>query len=376
MSRDRPVISLAVMYHPSRKHLLPALADRCLPLRARLVEDPEPDSMPSPLRTAKRAWAAIAPGATHHAVLQDDVIPIADFARHLQTAVTQQPHHVIALHVMWNAPINAYFARRAAVLGSPWAHLSLHEWVPCQGLVMPAATATRLAAYLRTFPDAEKADDELVKRYCKREGLAVLATLPHLVEHLAVPSLAGNDADGVRTGAVPLGEAALPPGHFAVPAGPDSDPPEFSLRMRRSECRIRRLPEDARTDHGWVPDEPWRRVVDRVGASEEEVLADLETAAARHQFPGGILLRSVAAELWAYAWLMGRDGSRAGGVDLASTRSSLRERAIHTLITSGLFESHAVALTPDLLEAYAQLALRGVRQGISSAARQSGDQPR
>ncbi len=47
----------------------------------------EPDGAPTPLRSARLAWEAAYPGATHHLVLQDDAVPCADFRSRLTCEV-------------------------------------------------------------------------------------------------------------------------------------------------------------------------------------------------------------------------------------------------------------------------------------------------
>src|SRR4051812_27366794 len=96
-----PRISVAVMYHPAREGMLSRIAQACLPLRPVPVADPAPDAFPSPLRTAKRAWAALGADATHHLVLQDDVLLVDGFSAHLHEAVAARPHDALALYAHW-----------------------------------------------------------------------------------------------------------------------------------------------------------------------------------------------------------------------------------------------------------------------------------
>src|SRR5690606_16301712 len=140
-----PVLSVVVMHHPARGDVS-ALVRACAPLDVRVVEDADPDGPPSPLRTAKRAWAAVAPGATHHLVLQDGVTPVPGFAGLVRRAVRARPRHAVALSSNWNSPRNAYLVRAAAAAGQAWAPLGHDEWVPTLGLVLPADGALRLAA--------------------------------------------------------------------------------------------------------------------------------------------------------------------------------------------------------------------------------------
>ncbi|HCU52094.1 MAG TPA: hypothetical protein DGG94_20235 [Micromonosporaceae bacterium] len=181
------------MHHPAREHLLPPLLHACAPLRARVVTDPDPTGIPSPLRTAKHAWAAVAVGATHHLVLQDDVVLSAGFADDLRRVVRAQPQSAIALHTNWNSPENAYRVRLAATVGAPFAPLSTREWAPTLGFLLPAPLARDLAHYLARFPDEVRDDDELIVRFCRARSTPILACVPHLVDHGHAPTLAGHE---------------------------------------------------------------------------------------------------------------------------------------------------------------------------------------
>ena len=152
-------ISVAIMHHPRRADRIPSLLASCAPLAAQVIVDPDPSGTPSPLRTAKRAWAAVPDEATHHLVLQDDVRLSAGFAAHLADAIRARPRYAVALHSNWNSPQNSYLVRRAAAAGSAWAPLSHTEWIPTQGLVLPAERARDLAAFLAPISDDIRDDD-------------------------------------------------------------------------------------------------------------------------------------------------------------------------------------------------------------------------
>ncbi|HCU52095.1 MAG TPA: hypothetical protein DGG94_20240, partial [Micromonosporaceae bacterium] len=207
MGHESSWLSAVVMHHPSREHRLAELARTSAPLRLRVVSDPDPGGAPSPLRTAKVAWSAVAEGATHHLVLQDDVALPDGFARMLTEAIKHRPDAGIALYVNWNSPQNAYHARRAAALGTAWAPLSRWEYTPALGFVLPAATARGLGRYLCTLPDEVRDDDECITRFCRESGVQVFATVPNLVQHVDGPSLSGYDFHGLRRSVAFVGDA-------------------------------------------------------------------------------------------------------------------------------------------------------------------------
>lgn len=364
-----PVISAVVMHHPARGPV-DALVDACRPLDVRVVEDPDPSGPPSPLRTAKVAWAAIAPGATHHLVLQDDVTPVADFAEHLHHVVRNRDRHALALYTNWNSPHNAYLVRSAAVSGQVWAPLGHHEWVPTLGLVLPADAARRLAEHLATFPDDYRDDDEAVVTFCAKEGHPVVATVPHLLEHGNGPSLAGNAAHGPRHATVPAGARVLPvdrwstPGVDAFPARRSQARSPVAVELRDSRCTVRVLRphvgEPLEHPFGW----DWADWSWWLGADPQVVasaVADLPVPSGAAHLPGRL-----RTEVGAAAFLLGFDASHTawpGGAPSAvgpAPGAALpghaeRDAAIRTWVLSGLArpDERTVLGLPERVEASA-----------------------
>lgn len=362
-----PVISAVVMHHPARGSV-DALVDACRPLDVRVVEDPDPYGPPSPLRTAKVAWAAVAPGATHHLVLQDDVTPVAGFAEHVHHAVRNRGRHALALYTNWNSPHNAYLVRSAAVSGQVWAPLGHHEWVPTLGLVLPADAARRLAEHLATFPDDYRDDDEAVVTFCAKEGYPVVATVPHLLEHGSGPSLAGNAAHGPRHATVPAGTGALPVDRWSTP-GVDNFPSRRSqarspvaVELRDSRCTVRVLRphvgEPLEHPFGW----DWADWSWWLGADPQVVasaVADLPVPAGAAHLPSRL-----HTEIGAAAFLLGFDASHTAWPDVtpgvvgpgpSTTLPDDAERgsAIRTWVLSGLARPDAQAVLgfPDHVDA-------------------------
>ncbi|WP_264030989.1 hypothetical protein [Cellulosimicrobium sp. SH8] len=357
-----PVLSVVVMHHPARGDVSDLVA-ACAPLDVRVVEDPDPDGPPSPLRTAKRAWAAVAPGATHHLVLQDDVTPVPGFAELVLRAVRARDRHAVALYSNWNSPRNAYLVRAAAAAGQAWAPLGHDEWVPTLGLVLPAEGALRLAAHLATLPDDERDDDEAVVTFCAREGYPVVATLPHLLEHGDGPSLAGNDAHGARHATVPAGDAVDPdawdrPGLDHEPARSPATARPVAVTLERSRCTLRVLRPDAGEplEHpfgwGWDAWSWW------LGVDPAAVAHDVSVLVAGASPELGRVSRDALLELGAACWLLGHDVARTdwpppAGPDAPAHRAA----AVRTWVLSGLLPADRPEDLVDELVAFGLDAL-------------------
>ena len=357
-----PVLSVVVMHHPARGDVS-GLVRACAPLDVRVVEDPDPDGPPSPLRTAKRAWAAVAPGATHHLVLQDDVAPVAGFAELVRRAVRARPRHAVALYSNWNSPRNAYLVRAAAAAGQAWAPLGHDEWVPTLGLVLPADGARRLAAHLATLPDDARDDDEAVVAFCARERYAVVATLPHLLEHGDGPSLAGNDAHGARHATVPAGDVVDPdawdrPGPERTPSRVPATLRPVAVTLERSRCTLRVLRptagEPLEHPFGWA----WDAWAGWLGVHPAAVAHDVAALAAGVCPRRGGVAPAALVELGAACWLLGSDVARTAWPPPAGPGTTAhRAAAVRTWVLSGLLPADRPESRVDELVAFGLDAL-------------------
>lgn len=357
-----PVLSVVVMHHPARGDVS-ALVRACAPLDVRVVEDPDPDGPPSPLRTAKRAWAAVAPGATHHLVLQDDVAPVAGFAELVRRAVRARPRHAVALYSNWNSPRNAYLVRAAAAAGQAWAPLGHDEWVPTLGLVLPADGARRLAAHLATLPDDARDDDEAVVTFCARERYPVVATLPHLLEHGDGPSLAGNDAHGARHATVPADDVVDPdawdrPGPERTPARVPATLRPVAVTLERSRCTLRVLRpaagEPLEHPFGWA----WDAWAGWLGVDPAVVAHDVAALAAGVCPRLGGVAPAALVELGAACWLLGSDVARTAWPPPADPGATAhRAAAVRTWVLAGLLPADRPEDRVDELVAFGLDAL-------------------
>ncbi|MEI7033340.1 hypothetical protein [Streptomyces pratensis] len=377
---SRVDLSTVVMHHPSRSGTIRPLLDRLAPLAPRLVTDPEPEGPRSPLRTAKHAWRAVAEGATHHLVLQDDVEICQDFAEHLLSAVRARPSDVIALYVNADSPSNSYAVRHAAAVGAPWAELVPGEFVPTLGLVMPAPAAVRLADFLDALPDRLRDDDAFVDVFCRLSDLRVTATVPNLLEHGAGLSAAGNDGHGARRSTVFLPSWERADDYWDEPPAGDrgapmratgSAEPHYAVSVRAAQCVVRFL--HAADAHPLrQPCAAWRLVCATTGTPVDAVLAGL----AEHlRTPAGADAVDRAAalglpaehvvELWAAGYLLGADAldphkRPAPRPQRPGLLRRCRERAVDSWIDSGFLTAVPSADRPEARTLLTALALAAV----------------
>ncbi len=330
-----PRIRVAIMHHPKRAATLGRIIDGCAGLGVEVVTDPRPDGPPSPLRTAQRAWSAVADDATHHLVLQDDVRLVTGFASAVTAAVRARPDAVIALSVNSDSPHNSYRVRRAACAGLPWARLCPDEWVPTLGLLMPAAQARRLGAHLTGVPEELRDDDEVIRDYYQRQGIGIIATVLHLLDHGDLPSVSGNDGDGARHGTVFRPEPHWVPSYWC---GPDAPEPvagpigPHSVELKRGRCSLRflrpGLSEPVIHPFPWY----WHDNCEQAGVEPDTVLDALEgvTVDLRGVHP------AYAVEAWAAGYLLGSDvGSGAAGSPRAAAHDGTADLAFASWIDSG-----------------------------------------
>ena len=378
-------LSVVIMHHPSRAEFIPALLKACEPLDVRVIEDPDPTGPPSALRTAKVAWAAVQDGATHHLVLQDDVVPVPGFAEQVVAAIEARPSDGVTLYVNWDSPHNSYVVRRAALAGAAWAPLSPDEWIPTLGLALPAAEARGLAVKLSELADDSfwGDDDEAIAAFFSDKGVRIACTVPHLVDHTDVPSLAGNDLLGSRHGTVLCASSGLAADHWTFERDPIDDhqlgrkPEEHVVELRNSRCAIRFVrpgtPKSPRPGGGEFLEQPfawyWYDWAGLVGIDPEQVTAQLEKflQPGDSAIPVESLEMPIAVEVWAAGYLLGADpvsvAARNIGPAPGEGLTAVQEAAFGSWIDSGLLRRPSA----DVRAAYVELCAAGYRRGLADS---------
>lgn len=181
-------LSCVVMAHPARWAAAEALRRAHAGLDLRVVTDPEPGRPGGALRTAKLAWGAVAAGATHHLVLQDDMEPVADFEARVHEAMFARPYDIACLFTEWGSRTSAA-VRLATAQGASWAPV-LDPYVPTAATILPAEVARELSKH---DGGGDVPDDVFLLDFAVKHRLNAYVSVPNLAEHASSPSLVGND---------------------------------------------------------------------------------------------------------------------------------------------------------------------------------------
>lgn len=178
-------LSVAIQHHPSRAALLPGLLASVG--QAEVVDDPEPDGTPSPLRTYLEALRRTPPDATHRLVLQDDVEVVQDFPARTEDAIAEHPDVILCLFVPGTRGGGGAEVREAHARGLPSVRIRTGGWVPAVATAWPAALARDFLAYMgaaaATALREQRSDDAMIGKFARDRRLEVWATIPSLVEH-------------------------------------------------------------------------------------------------------------------------------------------------------------------------------------------------
>lgn len=220
MIRDGALaVSAAVMTHPDREAEVRRFVERHPELDLRIAVDPDPGRGHS-LGTALLAWSMVEPGATHHLVLQDDVILCEGFVDLMVAAVRTHPDAAVSMFAEWGARAGT-LVRLALLRGQGYAAVA-DPYIPTQALVLPAAQAADFAEKGRT---ATEPDDIALLNHLRRTGTRSVVVAPNLVQHQDRPSLTGNTFQGPRLSAcfVPDPPAGLLAALEPTVAGADLD---------------------------------------------------------------------------------------------------------------------------------------------------------
>ncbi|MFF2523656.1 hypothetical protein [Streptomyces liangshanensis] len=352
-------LSTVVMAHPSRAAAAQLLCDSHPALEARVVTDPEPDGPPSALRTARLAWRSVAPGATHHLVLQDDAILAPDFADRVTALVSARPEAAVSLFTEWGSR-TANAVRIAALLGHAWAPV-VDDYLPSVALVLPAGLARGFEEYALTKAAGEDTDDVALLGYLA--GTETLVPVANPVDHANPASLVGNDVMGPRSSA--CFPAAVPPG--AAGSGRLGDLATVPYYCWWEQLAVAYVQDPAAPD-GWrrVPAED---VLLERGITRHDVVSALrETLEALplREFVRDRVSDVLLAEVWTTAFCLGVVTHEAGGeADLAAP---LARTALDTLAPGALRRVIPVRWLGAVGELLAPLVRAGVARGMGARA--------
>lgn len=177
-------LSVAIAAHPNRSELVTQLKEElaCPEELLNTIWDEKDDIWD----THDRAWKAVAEGATHHLVLQDDAKVCLNLLPALREAVQIAPNKPMALY-FGNAtthPKIVKTAARADLIGASWIKASGTFWGVAILLPVPM-----IGDMLQFCTGRRETYDRRVAIWCEHHGHEVLYPWPSLVEHRDAPSL-------------------------------------------------------------------------------------------------------------------------------------------------------------------------------------------
>lgn len=334
---DEVTLSVAVMTHPARAAQAEKLAGDLQGCPVQVIQDPAPERGPATMRTARAAWAAVAPDATHHLVLQDDVVPVPGFLDEVRRAVRAHPGHALAFFAEWGSR-SATPIRIAALCGHAWAEV-VDFYIPAQALALPAAVARAADGYLATQSE-DTPDDIALHGYLHGAGVPVWVSVPNLVEHADTPSLIGNQIMGLRRSACHIpdaggGRGLADPQRTAVTGLPAF--PYFSWWDKAAQSFSRQSPTATQWQEG-----SGRDVTTAYGIDDAAVHAAFEdwcrsVPAQRWSELVGLVGRATLRDLWVVAFSTGLlAGVYRPGLDEAATMSVPAQTALASLAPGAL----------------------------------------
>jgi hypothetical protein len=319
-------LSTVIMAHPRRRAAAQRLSEAHPDLAADVVTDPAPQGPPSALRTARLAWQAVRPDATHHLVLQDDAVLAPGFADSVAALVAERPLAAVSLFSEWGSR-TANAIRAAALLGHAWAPV-VDDYLPSVALVLPADLALGFEEYAEAKATPEATDDVTLLEYLS--GVEKTVPVAGPVDHANPPSLVGNDVMGPRSAAclaprtAPLGAGSTLPAMTTVPY--------FCWWEQLAVAYVK----DPQSPDGWRREPAEEALLGR-GIGRDQVLDALRAAldtVQHRQFIHDRVSDVLLAEVWTTAYTLGVVTQELGGApDLARTPA---RAALATLAPGGL----------------------------------------
>lgn len=183
-------ISVAIMHAafvPERRLLLQGLLRRLDRASAVALDVVKDNTKQGVWPVAQQAWAcAFKHGATHHLVLQDDVVPCRDLIATLEKAAADRPEAAICAYS------NEERSHRARKDGLSWIKLKgRFVWAPA--LLLPVDWVRRWLEWdACNVVQYANYDDARCGLFLHVHALDRYLTVPSLVDHLPVKSVLGH----------------------------------------------------------------------------------------------------------------------------------------------------------------------------------------
>lgn len=345
--REGVTLTASVLAHPSRAEHARRLVDRAPDGSFSIVWDPEPEGPPTTLRTVLAAWSSIDPGATHHLIVQDDMVLSPWLIDRARQAADAMPEAALSFFSLWDSR-NGGSVRLGALAGTRWV-AAASEYTPSTVLLLPREVAVGYVDFasrrLGTWPD-----DILMHQYLREAGIASFVAVPNAAEHADIASIAGNGFRGPR-------RSSCLPAQEAPGSTEDSQLIGLSvipfIKHGRARCSVR-VPESS---PGRWHDVPTERCLRGMGIPPARLYREFAATGA-----------GIVWEVWLTGFALGIArqldvGAVVSGAQLTPNWSTV-SAALGTIGPGGLCHAHPERVIEVLRDALAETAERGLQAGI------------
>lgn len=220
-------LSVAIMAHHKRDHLIPYLHERLGPVR--VIWDQKNDRWD----TGRRAMLAFDPNATHHIVVQDDAVLPLDFIQGVERAIQFIPTNPISFYTGKTRPNHIFvehMVKKAQREGTSWIAMNGPWWGPA--VAIPTKMIPEMIAYCDKNLVHIANYDRRMSRYFLRQNIECYYSVPSLVSHRVGPEnpslVWGRGSGPARTAFSFIGEdkSALDVGWTYTAVRPAHDSPK------------------------------------------------------------------------------------------------------------------------------------------------------
>jgi len=148
---------------------------------------------------AARAWKAVKSGATHHVVLQDDIVLCKNFLATVTRLCELRPKSPLTLFTMRKG------TREAVEQGKHWVRVEYGVWG--QATVLPTPLIPQMFRWIEKNVEPDfKYDDARISLWLEHHRIPAFAPAPNIVEHLDEKSVLGHHTPLSRKSRLFIGE--------------------------------------------------------------------------------------------------------------------------------------------------------------------------
>jgi hypothetical protein len=183
------VILARVQHHPSRADLIPPLLEALGSLYTEVVQ--HSSIPPDPWGGYKQCLSNL-PDCSHVLVIQDDALPVPNFAEAVRRIAEKHPSTPVSLFLGGAPASTAVQANRGMLKGRRYQPLLNTSFVPLVACLWPTQVAESFLEWSRSNKTT-RADDGNAAKFMRRTKQPFLVTIPSIVEHNdGVPSVKGG----------------------------------------------------------------------------------------------------------------------------------------------------------------------------------------